>query len=246
MAVSNLAMSEDLGIKNFFRQIKYYHDFYKNNPGYFRPDGFLCFVGPQGSGKSLSAVNYVYRLLEMYPNALLVTNLELEAYPVDNKRVFEFTGGLDISKYRNGIYGVIFLIDEISLYYGSAKGSNNIDPEVAKQICQQRKQRIHIVSTTQYFAQLNIALRRNFDSIVYCQKKFFGYMQKNQVIVKDSIKDSESSDQVLEGKVVKTYRYFKDPDMFKRYDTFKVIDNDNFKGGLDRSDIYGIRFANNS
>ena len=66
-----------------FKWIKYKLGFAREHPEYFYPDGLSIFVGPQGSGKTLSAVNYVYKLMEYYPNALLVTNIELREYPFD-------------------------------------------------------------------------------------------------------------------------------------------------------------------
>ena len=149
------ALEQPKRISNIFKTKKYNKEFYKNNPDYFYPSGFICMVGVQGGGKTLVAVNYVYKLMEYYPKCILVTNIDLKDYPVDNKRVFRFKRAEHLLEYKNGKLGVIFLIDEIHLYMGSQKGANNLNPEVLQAICQQRKQRIHIVSTTQFFAQLN-------------------------------------------------------------------------------------------
>ncbi|MCI8794287.1 MAG: AAA family ATPase [Bacilli bacterium] len=230
--ISRLALTEDLGIKNIFKTSSYYRRFYKENPTYFKPDGLICFIGSQGSGKSLSAVNYVYNLLYMYPKSIIVTNLKLTDYEIDEKRVFEFKVAKDILKYKNGINGVIFLIDEIHLYFGSQKGNNNLDPAVLQEICQQRKQRIHIVATTQYFGQLNIALRRHFDSLIYCKSYLRGYLQINSLINKSSLETDDSSGQVLKAKIIKKFYFFRSPDMFKRYDTLAVIDNKNLNVGV--------------
>ena len=120
--------------------------FNKNNPFYFQPCSLCCYVGPQGSGKTLSAVLYVSKLMNMYPKCKLVSNLKLKDFPFDNKRVFEFKNGDDLLKYKNGNNGVIFLIDEIQLYFNSLQ-SKNINTDVMQVISQQRKQRIHIVNT---------------------------------------------------------------------------------------------------
>lgn len=238
--ISRLALTEDLGIKNIFKTSSYYRHFYKENPTYFKPDGLICFIGSQGSGKTLSAVNYVYNLLYMYPKSIIVTNLKLTDYDFDNERVFEFKVAKDILKYKNGIEGVIFLIDEIHLYFGSQKGNNNLDPAVLQEICQQRKQRIHIVATTQYFGQLNIALRRHFDSLIYCKPFLRGYLQINALINKSSLETDDSSGQVLNAKIIKKFYFFRSPDMFKRYDTLAVIDNKNLSVGVRKEDLnYG-------
>ena len=230
-----MALEEPKKIKNIFKTSKYNKEFAINNPDYFYPSGFICMVGVQGGGKTLVAVNYTYNLMQMYPKCILVTNIDLKDYPIDDKRVFRFESADDLLKYKNGKKGVIFLIDEIHLYLGSQKGANNINPEVLQTICQQRKQRIHIVSTTQFFAQLNINLRRHFDTIVLCESKFFGFKQKISVINRDSIDEKESSGQRLEGEVKFTYSYWRSPEMFTRYDTYAIINN-NLKIGLEREE----------
>lgn len=238
MAASNFSLKEDFAPLNFFRQIKYNHDFYKANPTYFRPDGLIVFVGSQGSGKTLSAVNYVYNLKKLYPKSIIVTNLELTDFPFDNEKVFLFKEAKDLTRFKNGLEGVIFLIDEIQLYFNSL-GSKNIDIDVMTQISQQRKQRIHIVCTSQVFGRMSKQLREQFDTVIYCEKKFFGYMQKNSLINRDSIDSEESTGTNLKGKVVRVYRYFKSPKSFLRYDTYKVIENKNIKIERKDNDIYG-------
>ena len=245
MAISNLAMQQDLGITNMFKTMKYNRDFYKSNPTYFKPDGLVIFVGPQGSGKTLTAVNYTYNLLKFYPKAKIVSNIELTDYPIDNERSFEFKEAKDLTRYKNGMDGVIFLIDEIQLYFNSL-GSKNIDMEVMQQISQQRKQRIHIIATSQVFGRMSKPLREQFDVVILCKKKFFGYLQKNQLINRDSISSDESTGTNISGKVIKTYRYFRSPAMFKRYDTYKVIENKNIKIETEGVDIYGIKLSSNN
>lgn len=244
-----IALEEKKRLKNILDTSKHNREFYKENPDYFNPSGFIVAVGIQGSGKTLVAVNYVYKLMMYYPKCLLITNIDLAAYPVDNKRVFRFENPLDLTKYKNGTKGVIFLIDEIHLYFGSQKGNNNINPEVVQEICQQRKQRIHVVGTTQFYAQLNINLRRHFDTVLLCESKFFGFKQKINIIDRNSINGKDSSQQILEGTVKDTITYWRAPYMFKRYDTYAVIENKNLNVGLEREantyDNTDIRLSNN-
>lgn len=237
MAVSSYALKEKLGISNIFKQIKFTRDFLKENPDYFRPDGLVIFCGPQGSGKTLSAVNYVYKLLSIYPRCKIVTNLDLTDYPFDNERVFLFQEAKDLTRYKNGKQGVIFLIDEIQLYFNSL-GSKNIDIDVMTQIAQQRKQRIHIVATSQVFGRMAKPLREQFDVVIYCEKKLFGFLQKNSLIDRNSIDSEESTGTNLKGTVKRTFRYFKNPISFQRYDTYKVIENKNLKIESKGVDIY--------
>lgn len=235
--ISDWSMHGRKKISYFFKLLKYNKDFKKNNPTYFHPDGLLVFVGGQGTGKTLSAVNYVYNLLAIYPKALIVTNIDLRDYPVDNVRVFRFNDATDLKKYKNGKEGVIFLIDEIHLYFNSLK-SKNINMDVMTQIAQQRKQRIHIVATSQVFGRMAKPLREQFSSIVLC-KCYFNFIQKNSLIDRDSIDGEESTGTNITGKVVRNYWWFRCPKMFDRYDTYAVIENKNLTAALDeKQDIY--------
>ena len=60
-------MRSRVDIDDLAASVKYKRDFRKKNPTYFEPDGILVFCGPQGSGKTLSAVRYVLDLLHAFP-----------------------------------------------------------------------------------------------------------------------------------------------------------------------------------
>ena len=70
-----------LNPKNLIDLAKYKRRFRKENPEYFYPEGLLVFCGSQGSGKTLSAVQYVKKLCIEYPRAILVTNTKIEGLP---------------------------------------------------------------------------------------------------------------------------------------------------------------------
>lgn len=75
------AFKEDLGLTKLPDYVKNKIQFMKENPYWFRDVGTLIFCGYQGSGKTLSAVNYIYNLFEMYPNMILVTNTKMRDFP---------------------------------------------------------------------------------------------------------------------------------------------------------------------
>ena len=63
----------------------------------FKPHGFIVFTGSQGDGKSLSAVQYVDRLHERYPKAIISTNMYLfDYFGLEELDVTKFN---DIEKY---------------------------------------------------------------------------------------------------------------------------------------------------
>lgn len=107
-------MRSHVDIDDLFESVKYKRSFRKANPTYFDPDGILVFCGPQGSGKTLSAVRYVLDLLRAFPNAILCSNVKIYGLP-DSVRYVQYTGLDCFDKYNNGFEGVIFLIDEIHI-----------------------------------------------------------------------------------------------------------------------------------
>lgn len=278
--LSKTCASEKFSILNIFRTIKYRFRFAMENPDYFNPDGLLCFCGPQGSGKTLSAVNYVYKLLEMYPNSILVSNINLTDYPIvtfeeykhknvklheavrlnckeyvqeelidqaandimysfylrDN-RVFLFQDNDDLARYNNDDRGVIFLIDEIQLYMNSLK-SANINMDTMTQISQQRKQRKHIVATSQVFGRMAKPLREQFSNVVVC-KCLLGCLQYNKLIDRDDIEES-TDDSHISGNCKTKFVWTHHPAMYKKYDTYYVIEKGKFISNEEKKgEIYG-------
>lgn len=80
--IDEQSMKEKFKIKNIFKILKFRNKFNKENPDYFYPDGLTVFIGSQGSGKTLSAVNYVYNLKKKYPKTKIVTDIQLRDYPI--------------------------------------------------------------------------------------------------------------------------------------------------------------------
>lgn len=213
--------------------IAYNVRFRKEHPDYFYADGLTIFVGAQGSGKTLSAVQYVQKLLKKYPKAILVSNIELTNYPFDYERIFPFNDADDLKKYSNGEYGVIYLVDEIQLYFNSLE-SKNINPEVMVQFSQQRKQRKHIVCTSQVFGRMAKPLREQFSSVILCNN-YLKIFQLNKLIDRDSLDGETSTDTNIQGKVKKRFFWIHSPNYYNSYNTYYVIDRtkfitDNLKG----------------
>lgn len=199
---------------NLFRTIKYKKEFKKNHPTYFEPDGLLVFCGPQGSGKTLSAVNYVRDLTWIYPKVKLVTNVDIKGLnPV--VEVIEYRGIESITSIENGYEGVIFLIDEIHLEFNSLE-SKNIPIEVMVEVSQQRKQRKHIVGTSQQFLRLAKPLREQIKNLVLCSN-FFGLIQYNRLIDGNSIREQNGHIQM---DIKKKSLWFHTPALYDSYDTY--------------------------
>lgn len=86
----HLKFDSSLKFWNAFSCIKYNREFKRNNPFSYDDYGLVTFCGPQGSGKTLSAVRYVLQQLDIYPLLILVTNVELSSYPCNARLEDDF------------------------------------------------------------------------------------------------------------------------------------------------------------
>lgn len=202
---------------NVIRWIRYKINFRKQHPDYFDPDGIIMFCGYQGAGKTLSAVQYVRRIMAEYPKSILVTNCDISLDGLENQ-VLRWTGLDSLTCTQNGEYGLIFFLDEGHLEFNSLE-SKCITIEEIESISQQRKNRCTIVLTAQVYGRVAKPLREQVKFVVLCQN-FFGCVQKNQLI--DGFKTVEK-DGVLVTTPIKTFWWFHSPELYDTYDTYAKI-----------------------
>lgn len=204
-------------IDDFFQCRKFKKAFRAEHPEYFDPDGILLFCGPQGSGKTISAVSYVRNLAKRYPAMILVTNVEF--HEDLGIKVFPYTGLYDLNKYENGYAGVVFFIDEIQIEFNSLE-SKKIDPVVITEIAQQRKQRKHIVGTSQVFNRIAKPFREQVKLVCMC-RNLFGYFQINCVVKGEDCEIDENGHITTEH--IKRFYWFHTPVLYSAYDTYAKI-----------------------
>ena len=245
-------LKSPLGLSQIFKLLKYKLELLRMSESHLRTFGTAVFCGPQGSGKTLSAVEYVRNLLDKYPHAVLVTNVAIKghkfnAYLDDNdtlryidnnhqchndyiklqyclstfsnevyrRPVVEYQGIDHLLKIRNGKQGVIFLLDELHLEFNSLE-SKNISIEEMIEISQQRKQRIHIVGTSQVFMRLAKPLREQIHDVVVC-RCIAELFQLNKVVDGETLSEENGK---TTGTVKATQFFFHRPDMYEAYDTY--------------------------
>ena len=82
-------------------------DNFDRNPDFFRYQGLVIFEGRQGSGKTISMIEYARTMQQEYPKSLCTTNLAYtgEDMPLKDWRM--------LLRYKNGIFGVIVCMDEL-------------------------------------------------------------------------------------------------------------------------------------
>lgn len=201
-------------LKNVLGCIKFNMDFRREHPDYFDPEGILIFCGSQGSGKTLSAVQYVKRVCEEYPMAKLVTNVDIDGLnPLTE--VIEYDGLETLKNIENGYEGVIYFIDEIHLELNSLE-SKNIDMDTIVELSQQRKQRKHIVGTSQVYMRMAKPLREQVKDIVLCNN-YFKFFQWNKLI--DGFTSREENGKLV-ADIVKKYFWIHSPKLYGSYDTY--------------------------
>lgn len=244
------ALQNQSTFKSIFDVLKFKLTYNKLHPTELKTFGTCVFCGAQGEGKTLSAVQYVLRLLEMYPRCILVTNVAMKSRPFnatveydddgtayirhfDGRLINESTimldslyhdyepitieyQGLDMLKsVNNGKCGVVFLIDEIHLELNSLE-SKNIDIEVMVEISQQRKQKKHIVGTSQVFMRMAKPLREQIHDIIIC-RNYLQCLQFNKWIIGETATEKNGK---LEAEVKGRFLWFHRLDYYNEYNTY--------------------------
>ena len=186
-------------------------DTFEKDPDFFRYQGCVIFEGRQGMGKTISMIEFARRMQQEYPKALCTTNLD---YINEDAELKDWRMLLN---YKNGIYGVIVLIDETQNWF-SSKDSKDFPPEMLEIITQNRKNRRIILGTAQNFYLLAKAIRSQATELRRCTT-LFGAL----TIVRrfSPILDSEGN--VKEYKKLGCYFFVHDKELRECYDTYKVI-----------------------
>lgn len=208
-------------LRNLVRVYRYKKEFFKNNPDYFHPHGFLTFCGDQGEGKTISAVQYIMQLCERYPKAVLISNVEIKG--INNKTYYyeSYDELLELmDTIHNGLFGVIFFIDEIQTLF-NALLKRGMDIRILENISQLRKQRKHIIGTAQRFMKVDKVLREQMKTCIFCHC-ILGMIQKNDFI---DVSQAVEKDGKLEYTVKESYWWFHFPEIYDSYDTYKIITN---------------------
>lgn len=123
--------------------------------------GMTMYCGRQGAGKTTAMVEYLERMREKYPDALILTNF---GYKFETRPFKDWRDFFDV---KNGTKGVIFAIDEIQNEFSSSAW-RNFPESLLSEVTQQRKQRVKIVCTSQIFTRVAKPLREQCMDVVDC------------------------------------------------------------------------------
>lgn len=186
-------------------------DLFKKNPDMFRYQGMIIFEGRQGQGKTISAIQYAREMQREYTKSKCITNLNYK-YQNDDLRHWS-----QLVDYKNGIYGVIVLIDETQNWFASNQ-SRNFPPEMLEVVTQNRKNRRVILGTAQSFYMLAKNIRSQTTELRRCAT-LFGCL----TIVRRFVPILDSDGNVKEFKKRGCYFFVHDEELRNSYDTYHVI-----------------------
>ena len=205
--------------KYLFSSLKYKLLFARENPDYFYPSGIWVFCGPQGSGKTLSAVKCLREMVKEYPKVKVCSNIELKNFPVE---VIPFTDYSQLTTLTNGVEGIIFLLDEIHVLWNSLESKEVPISEMAC-FCQMRKDRRVIIGTSQVYSRIAKPIREQLQYVIDC-KNVWNLIQYNKVL--DPTECIEKNGH-LDAVCLKIQIWMHSPELYESYDTlFKIVKAD--------------------
>lgn len=204
---------------------RFVDDMFERDPDFFPYQGLIIFEGRQGNGKTISAIQCARQMQKEYSRAKCITNLN---YRYEDNELNHWSKLID---YKNGIFGVIAVLDETQNWFSSNQ-SKNFPPEMLQVITQNRKNRRVILGTAQNFYLLAKAIRSQTTEVRRCTT-FFGCLTLVRKF--EPILDSEGN--VQEFKKRGWYFYVHDKDLRESYDTYHVINSLKESGFKDNSDL---------
>ena len=207
-------------------------DMFAKNPDFFPYQGLIIFEGRQGNGKTISAIQFARQMQREYSKSKVITNLN---YKFQNDDLNHWS---KLIHYKNGIYGVIAVLDETQNWFSSNQ-SKNFPPEMLQVVTQNRKNRRIILGTAQNFYLLAKAIRSQTTEVRRCAT-FFGCLTLVRRF--EPILDSEGN--VQEFKKRGFYFYVHDEELRNSYDTYHVIESLSNSGFKENADILASNTEN--
>lgn len=159
----NVILSK-VGTKNiFFFPYLWGYRLFLNKKNNFPYHGIYLFTGSQGSGKTLSMVYFLNKLINSYPEVNYKSNLF-----INNKIV------LPVSRFEELYYSSgnsCYCIDEIGIWCNS-KRSKDVNEEILEISAQNRKSHRLILATCQQYYQVQKDIRTQATVVIECSTLF--------------------------------------------------------------------------
>lgn len=196
----------------------------KHNKALFPWYGIHAYMGPFGSGKTLSCVEKCYNILSEYPNAKFITNTKIKG--INNETHYFETSEELIKVMREVIKekeecGYIIFIDELHVVLSALFGTS--DPIFLTYLSQLRKLGVFIIGTCQLYNKCPKTVRdylRLSGQIIFCNK-VLGGVTINQYVDMETCQ--ENSTLKLDYKIKRWDFFFHTPELYESYDTYAVV-----------------------
>ncbi len=203
---------------SFFKKLfidlpkQYTEDLLNRDPDFFKYQGLIIYEGRQGSGKTSTMIHDTMEIQKEYPKCKVTSNL---GYSKEDVALEDWR---QLITYKNGIYGVVAVLDELQNWF-SSNDSRNFPPEMLEVITQNRKNRRVIYGTAQNFYLLAKAIRSQCTEVRQCLTLLgcLTIVRRRQPIL-----DSEGN--VVKWKHRGFYWYVHSKELRESFDTFKVIE----------------------
>ena len=182
-------------------------------------------------GKTISMVEYLDRMKQLYPDAIVVTNFNYI------KQDMPFTSWRQFTEVRNGLNGVIFAIDELQNEYNS-NNWKDFPEDLLSVVTMQRKQRIKIVATSQVFTRVVKQLREQCYEVVEC-KTFLGRWTKQKCYDADDynyIIDNPTPERRFRTRKKWKYSFIQSNFIRNLFDSYAVVESIKQKEFIERSE----------
>lgn len=206
------SMNPITGISAWWYNLRYL----VNNPSFFNPDGIWVFCGPQGSGKTISAIQTARQIAHAYPRARVISNIDFEIG--DGSLPEKFEAYEQLSEEDNGIEGLIFVLDEIHVLWNSLE-SRNIPISEMSALCQMRKSRRLIIGTSQVYGRIAKPIREQLKYVIMCSN-IFHVLQHN--VVCDPAQSIEKDGHIAPAVICERW-WFHSKELYTAYETFEKV-----------------------
>ena len=204
-------------------------DMYEKDPNDFEYYGLHMFCGMQGSGKTISVVQFLQKLQGMYPDLQVYTNM---GYNAQNGKITDWK---EIVERHNGTKGVVEVIDEIQAWFSSNQ-SKDFPPEMLAEVSQQRKQRKMLIGTAQVFGRIAKPIREQ-TTFVYVPKTILGCL----TFVRRTRPELYNQETQKFDKFEKTYFFIHNEKIRDAFDTYERIKSYSKNGFKKDSDMASLR-----
>ena len=161
---------------------------------------------------------------------------KFEVIGFSGRIVIEYNGIECLKALENGEEGILYLIDEIHLEFNSLE-SKNIPIDVMVEVSQQRKQRKHIIGTSQVYMRMAKPFREQIKEVVIC-RNFFKFLQYNRLVDGETAYEDNGK---LCFDTTKRVIWFHSLDLYNSYDTYKKMKRYRKEwNGINQTNIYDL------